>query len=220
MIVGHSNGITGVNTDASNIVTEEPTVKATPPKERVLTQKAAAKAELKIKKDAEAAAVRARLVKNAAVSKKIDKQKKTEDDIAVLKAVEACNRRTISTLTLTLRDAMVEKSKFLAMEAQLKISEAQRKKTEEALAEEKQITKNLRNQISYYKKRLSLLLEQRNVVVNKVSDSNTSLDLLVNKMEDAFGIAMKGAHNATKSAKLLELISTGLLFSGEGLVYT
>jgi hypothetical protein len=37
--------------------TEEPTVKATPPKERVLMQKAAAKAELKIKKDAEAAAV-------------------------------------------------------------------------------------------------------------------------------------------------------------------
>jgi hypothetical protein len=58
-----------------------------------------------------------------------------------------------------------------------------------------------------------MLLERKNVAVNKVCDSETSLDLLVNKIEDAFGIAMKGAHNATKSARLLELISTGLLFS-------
>jgi hypothetical protein len=205
----------GKQAEVSNCVTEEPAAMATPPKERAIKERAAAKAEVNRQKDVKAAAVRARLVKDAA-NKKLDKTKK-KDEAVVLNAIDAFNRSTIIKLTSTLQDALVEKSKFLAMEAQLKISEQRRIKAEEALKEEQQITKNLRNQLCYYKKRLSMLLERKNVVVKKVSDDATSLDVLVNKIEDAFGICMKGAHNATKAGTLLELISTGLLFSGGGL---
>jgi hypothetical protein len=149
VIVGHNPGITGVDVEASDVVNEEPAAKVMPPKERVVEQRAAAKAEANRKKDAEAAAVRARLMNNARVCKEIVEKKKKEDDIVVMKAVEAFNRSTILKLTLNLQGALVEKSKFLAMEAQLKISEQLRMKAEEALNEEKQITKNLRNQILY-----------------------------------------------------------------------
>jgi hypothetical protein len=74
--------------------------------------------------------------------------------------------------------------------------------------------KNLRNQSSYYKNRLSLSLKQKNVTV--VDEGTQSFDSLVYQIEKAFGL-MKGVHPSTKATKLFELISAGLLFNGEGI---
>jgi hypothetical protein len=74
--------------------------------------------------------------------------------------------------------------------------------------------KNLRNQLSYYKNRLSLSLKQQNVTV--VDEGTQSFDSLVDQIEKPFGL-MKGVHPSTKATKLFELISAGLLFNGEGI---
>jgi hypothetical protein len=74
--------------------------------------------------------------------------------------------------------------------------------------------KNLCNQLSYYKNRLSLSLKQKNVTV--MDEGTQSFDSLVDQIEKAFGL-IKGAHPSTKATKLFELISAGLLFNGEGI---
>jgi hypothetical protein len=164
--------------------------------------------------DAEAAAVREKLMKAKHQKKQCDKT--TMNDAAVVgKVTLAFNRATIVKLTSNLQDALVEKRKLLGLEAQVNISEEKRAEAEKALGEEKILTKNLWNQLSYCKKCLAFLAECRNVVTIKESEMATSLDGLISKIEDVFGV-MKGAHNATKAAKLLELISTGLLFSSGG----
>jgi len=74
--------------------------------------------------------------------------------------------------------------------------------------------KNLCNQLSYYKNRLSLSLKQKNVTV--MDEGTQSFDSLVDQIEKAFGL-IKGAHPNPKATKLFELISAGLLFDGEGI---
>ena len=152
----------------------------------------------------------------AAQRKKIDVKQKKKDEDVVMKAVEAFNRSTILKLTSNLQDDLVDFSKLYAAEAQLKLEEEQRLKAEEALQREKLINKRYRDQICYYKRCLSMVLDWKNVVVNKISECLNSMDFLVNRIEEAFGV-MKGAHSVTKAAKLLELISTGLLFNGAGI---
>jgi hypothetical protein len=73
-----------------------------------------------------------------------------------------------------LQDALVEKSKFLGVEAQLNTSEQKRVVAKKALEEGKIMTKTLQNQLSYFRKRIAFLAEQRNVVVAKLSDTTTS----------------------------------------------
>jgi hypothetical protein len=111
-------------------------------------KRAHAHEEIIRRKDAEAAAVREKLMKVKHQKKQCDKT--TMNDAAVAeKAILAFNRATIVELTSNLQDALVEKSKLLGLEAQLKISEQKRAEAKKALGEEKILTKNLRNQLSY-----------------------------------------------------------------------
>jgi hypothetical protein len=146
--------------------------------------------------------------KKAAVNKK-------KDEGIISRAVDTFNRSIIYQLTSNLQDDLVEKSKYLALESQLNMEQKQRIQGEETLQVEKLITKRLRQQITYYKKRLCQLLQQKNVVDVNHSGSSTSIDSLCKRIEDAFGI-MSGAHAITKAAKLMEIISAGLLFNGTG----
>jgi hypothetical protein len=164
----------------------------------ILDQKAMAKAAAKAadneRKDMVARQVRERLAL-AAVKKNISK------------AVEVFNCSLQSQLT-------IEKSKSLALECQLSIEQKRRVEAEEAIVEEQKKVKRLRNQVLYYKTSLSSALAKRNAIVT--DGDKSSFDSLVDQIENAFGI-MKGAHPSTKAAKLLEIISAGLLFNGEGI---
>ncbi|MFN9982222.1 MAG: hypothetical protein ACK53Y_20005, partial [bacterium] len=68
--------------------------------------------------------------------------------------------------------------------------------------------------VLYYKTSLSSTLAKKNAI-DTDNDIN-SFDCLVDQIKNAFGV-MKGAHPSTKAAKLLEIISAGLLFNGEGI---
>ncbi len=154
----------------------------------------AAKAALRIKKDEDFAAVRERLIKVMRDKKAIVNKKKDEGIIS--RAVDVFNRSMIYQLTSNLQDALVEKSKYLALESQFNFEQKRRMQAEEALQEEKLVTKRLRQQITYYKKHFCQLLQQKNVVDANHSGSLTSLDSLCERIEDAFDI-MKGAHAIT-----------------------
>ena len=164
----------------------------------ILDQKAMAKAAAKAadneRKDMVARQVRERLAL-AAVKKNISK------------AVEVFNCSLQSQLT-------IEKSKSLALECQLSIEQKRRVEAEEAIVEEQKKVKRLRNQVLFYKTSLSSALAKRNAIVT--DGDKSSFDSLVDQIENAFGI-MKGAHPSMKAAKLLEIISAGLLFNGEGI---
>lgn len=202
-----SNVLCRPSAEVSEVVAEEPVATV------LMTKQATEKALLNEKKDKEALAVRERLVREMKKKKAVAKASK--DDVIVSKATEAFKRNIILKLTTNLRQALVEKNKCLALEAHVKSEQMRRMKAEDALREEKLVTKKLRDQVMYYKKCLALVLEKKNVAVTMHAGDKTSLDCLVERIEDAFGI-MKGAHAATKAAKLLELISTGLLFTGQG----
>jgi hypothetical protein len=150
--------------------------------------------EVIIRKDAKAATIKEKLLK-ANQKKKCVKTAKN-DDTVVWSAIQAFNRSTIVKLTTNLQDALGEKSKFLDVDAQLNTSVQKRVVAKKALEEGKIMTKTLQNQLSYFRKRLAFLAEQRNVVVTKLSDTTTS---------------------AKKPAKLFELLSTGLMVSSGGL---
>jgi hypothetical protein len=74
------------------------------------------------RKDGEVAALREKLMKVKHKKKQYDKTM-INDAVVVEKAILAFNRATIVNLTSNLQDALVEKSKLLGLEAQLKISE-------------------------------------------------------------------------------------------------
>jgi hypothetical protein len=107
-----------------------------------------------------------------------------------------------------------EKSKSLALECQLNIEQKQQVEAEEAVVEEQKKVKRLCNQVLYYKTSLSSALAKKNAIVT--DGDKSSFDSLVDQIKNAFGI-MKGAHPSMKAAKLLEIISAGLLFNGEGI---
>jgi len=90
-----------------------------------------------------------------------------------------------------------------------------RVRNEELLKQEKIMTKRLKTQTEYYRSRLNRELERRGVSVPSEKNSKSMLDQLCDRIEEAFGV-MKGAHNETKAAQLLEMLSGGLLFNGTG----
>jgi hypothetical protein len=82
---------------------------------------------------------------------------------------------------------------------------------EEYLKQEKLLKKSLKDQVHYYKKYLLHALKMKNDVASEKSSIEIEfLDSFCEHIEHAFGI-MKGYENEAKAAKLLELLSGGLL---------
>jgi hypothetical protein len=122
VVVGHNMV---EKAEASIVVpADNPTDMATPPMERAMKERAAAKLK-QCERRIMAAAVRARLMK-AQKFMVFDKMKK--DDDIVIKTVEAFNMQ----LTIHLRDTLVDMGKLLALEAQWRLGEEQQMKAEEA----------------------------------------------------------------------------------------
>jgi len=109
------------------------------------------------------------------------------------------------------------KAKAIISESALNVEKRRRLEAEELLKQEKLLTKRLKDQVYYYKKQLLDALKRKNEVVSKNASADVEfLDNLCEHIEHAFGI-MKGYGNEAKAAKLLELLSSGLLFNGCGI---
>jgi len=152
--------------------------------------------------------------------KKLHAQKKSKARIKekeeISKAVEEFHSRTMmQQICSNLQDALRYKEKSLGLQCELELEVKRRQVAEDALREGRLISKRLKDQVNYYKKCLTSTLKRRNVNVES-QDSDRNVTVLCKKIAEAFGV-MKGSHAETRVAKLLELISTGLLFDGAGI---
>ena len=114
-----------------------------------------------------------------------------------------------------LQDALRHKEKSLGLQCEIELEVKRRKHAEDALREERLTSKCLKDQVNYYKKCLTSTLKYRNVDVESQDAGKNVTNILCDKIAKAFGVR-KGTHAETRVAKLLELISTGLLFDGAG----
>jgi len=136
---------------------------------------------------------------------------KLKESKKLLESAKGENQKLSCQLISSERERLEGQCQLRAAQSMLVIEKKNRELVEEALNEEKLTSKRLKDQVYYFRQQLKHELEKK----TKCSNTAENMDRLCERIEEAFGL-MKGMKSKGKASKLMELMSTGLLFDGHG----